>query len=280
MQLLTLGFLTVNRILPLILVLLSALLLNGCIIFGDPNPPDETKGWQADRLYEAGTLQMREKNFEKAIEYFRKIESRFPHGVFATQAQLEIAYAHYKQNDPILCLSAIDRFLKLHPNHPKNDYAYYLKGLATFNEPNFLEKKTRQKINDRDPQTLKVSFAAFKELTERFPKSKYVKDATLRMVYLVNQLAQHEMHVSRYYMNRKAYVAAANRAKYIVEYYPNSTTVEQALVMLVSAYDLMELKELKEDTLRVLGTNYPNNAMLTGKIQKEERIWWKFWESL
>lgn len=274
------------RILPLntlftrAFILIGALALSACAIFGNPNPPDETKGWSEQRLYAAGQEKMVDKNFDKAIEYFQKLEARYPHGIYATQAQLEVAYAYYKKSEPVLCLSAIDRFIKLHPNHPNLDYAYYLKGLATFNERGIIEKYTKQEINDRDPKTLRVSFNAFKELVERFPTSRYHKDATQRMIYLVNTLAMHEMHVARYYMQRKAYVAALNRARYVLETYPNSSSVEDALVTLVSAYDAMDLTDLKNDTLRILKTNYPENPMITGKINEDEKVWWKFWESL
>lgn len=274
------------RILPLntlftrAFILIGALTLSACAIFGNPNPLDETKGWSEQRIYAAGQEKMADKNYDKAIEYFRKLEARYPHGVYATQAQLEIAYAHYKKSEPVLCLSAIDRFIKLHPNHPSLDYAYYLKGLATFNERGIIEKYTKQEINDRDPKTLRISFNAFKELVERFPTSRYHKDATQRMIYLVNTLAMHEMHVARYYMQRKAYVAALNRARYVLETYPNSSSVEDALITLVSAYDAMDLTDLKNDTLRILKTNYPENPMITGKINEDEKVWWKFWESL
>lgn len=274
------------RILPLnalftrAFILIAAISMSACAIFGNPNPPDETKGWSEQKLYATGQEKMADRNFDKAIEYFQKLESRYPHGVYATQAQLEVAYAYYKKTEPVLCISALDRFIKLHPNHPNLDYAYYLKGLATFNERGFMEKSTGQEINDRDPKTLKVSFSAFKELTERFPTSRYYKDATQRMVYLVNALALHEMHVAHYYMQRKAYVAALNRAHYVLETYPNSVAIEDALVTMISAYDSMELNDLKADTLRILKTNYPENPMVTGKINQDEKIWWKFWESL
>ena len=257
-----------------------ALLLQACAIFGDPTDLDDTKGWQAERIYRAGEERMIDKDYDKAIGYFQKLESRFPHGKYATQAQLEIAYAYYKKNDPVSTVAAADRFIKLHPNHPNIDYAYYLKGLATFNERGFIEKYTAQEISDRDPKTLKLSFAAFKELTDRYPKSRYFKDATQRMVYLVNSLSQHEMHVARYYMKRQAYLAALNRAKYVLEYYPNSNSVEEALVVSISAYDYMDLEDLKNDSLRVLKTNYPQNPMVLGKATEDERVWWKFWESL
>ncbi|MFW5431286.1 MAG: outer membrane protein assembly factor BamD [Methylophilaceae bacterium] len=273
-----------KRILPLIQSLFLALLLgsilSGCAIFGDPTELDDTKGWQAQRIYEEGALKMAENNYDEALRYFQVLESRFPHGKYATQAQLEIIYAHHKKKDPVSTIAAAERFIKLHPNHRNVDYAYYLKGLATFNERGPFEKLTKQQINDRDPKALKLSFAALKELVERYPKSRYVNDAKLRMEYLVNTLAQHEIHVSRYYMDRKAYLAALNRAKYVLQYYPHSTAVEEALVITVSAYDYMDLEDLKNDSLRVLKTNYPENPMVTGKIAEDERIWWKFWESL
>ena len=267
-------------ILQLLSVLLLSLFLNACAIFGAPTELDDTKGWQADRIYAEGEQKMQDKDYDKAIGYFQKLESRFPHGVYATQAQLEIAYAYFKKDDPVSCVAAADRFIKLHPNHPNVDYAYYLKGLATFNERGIIEKATAQEISDRDPKALKISFAALKELTERYPKSRYYKDATQRMVYLVNTLSQHEMHVARYYMKRQAYLAALNRAKYVLEYYPNSISVEEALVVSISAYDYMDLQDLKEDTLRILKTNYPQNPMVNGKVSEDEKIWWKFWESL
>jgi outer membrane protein assembly factor BamD len=267
-------------ILQLLCISLLALFLNACAIFGDPTELDDTKGWQAERIYQAGEERMIDRDYDKAIGYFQKLESRFPHGKYATQAQLEIAYAYYKKSDPISCVAAADRFIKLHPNHPNVDYAYYLKGLATFNERGVIEKYSLQEISDRDPKTLKLSFASFKELTDRYPKSRYFKDSTQRMVYLVNSLSQHELHVARYYMKRQAYLAALNRAKYVLEYYPNSASVEEALVITVSAYDYMGLDDLKQDTVRVLKTNYPQNPLVTGKVVEDERVWWKFWESL
>ncbi len=275
-----LRILPLNALLTRAFIFIAALTLSACAIFGDPNPLDETKGWPEQRLYAAGQEKMMDKNYDKAIEYFQKLEARYPHGAYATQAQLEVAYAYYKKTEPVLCLSAVDRFIKLHPNHPNLDYAYYLKGLATFNERGIIEKYTKQEINDRDPKTLRVSFNAFKELVERFPNSRYVKDATQRMIFLVNTLAMHEMHVARYYMQRKAYVAALNRTQYVLTTYPNSSAVEEALVTMISAYDAMGMDDLKQDTIRILKNNYPDNPMITGKVNEDEKVWWKFWESL
>ena len=262
------------------LALILTALLNGCAIFGEPTEFDDTKNWGVERIYEEGEAKLLDKDYEKAIKYFKVIESRYPHGKYAAQAQLEIAYASYKHDDAAAAVVAADRFIKLHPNHPNVDYAYYLKGLTSFNQRGVLEKVTVQEISDRDPAALRGSFTAFKELVTRFPKSRYAKDATLRMTYLVNTLAGSELHVARYYMKRQAYVAALNRCKYVLEYYPSSTGVEEALVIMISAYDLLGIDDLKNDTLRVLKTNYPQSAMLTGKAPDDERVWWKFWESL
>jgi len=155
-----------------------------------------------------------------------------------------------------------------------------MKGLATFNQRGIVEKLTEQQISDRDPKTLRESFLSLKELVTRYPDSRYVQDAQLRMVYLLNTLANHELHVARYYMKRKAYVAALNRAEFVLENYPNSTAIEEALVIMVSAYDLLEMDDLKQDTMRVLQTNYPDSRMLAKGVPDDERVWWKFWESL
>jgi outer membrane protein assembly factor BamD len=262
-----------------ILILMFALLLNGCAIFGDPTEVDDTRGWNAERIYNEATQKMNDKDYVTAITYFGKLESRYPNGRYAAQAQLETAYAHYKQGDPVLCVAAADRFIKLHPNHSNVDYAHYLKGLAVFTERGIIEKISKQEISDRDPRALRDSFATFKNLVNRYPNSRYVKDATQRMVYLTNSLSEHEIFVARYYMKRKAYVAAVNRAKHVIEYYPQTKKVEEALVIMVSAYDLMKLQDLRDDTLRILEKNYPESAFLNPNAPKEKRQWWKFWES-
>lgn len=263
-----------------IVALILTISLSGCSIFGAPTVVDETKGWNLERLYSEAEAKMRERDWDTAIKYFQTLESRYPHGRHAMQAQLEIAYAYYKKNEPVLSIAAADRFIKMHPNHPNVDYAYYLKGIATFNDRGIVEKLTRQQISDRDPKSMRASFFALKELVTRFPESRYTKDATLRMTYLVNQLAEHELHVARYYMKRKAYVAALNRAKSALENYPGSTAIEEALVIMISAYDLLGMDDLKQDTLRVLKTNFPESQMLGSAVPEDERVWWKFWESL
>lgn len=254
--------------------------LAGCSIFGAPTEIDETRGMQAPRLYEEGEKNMRTRDYDRAIKYFQTLESRYPYGTYATQAQLETAYAYFKKGDPTLCIATADRFIKLHPNHPNLDYAYYLKGLATFNERGIVEKLTKQQISDRDPKTLRESFFSLKELITRYPNSRYSKDAVQRMAYLANALADHEIHVARYYMNRTAYVAGLNRAKFVVENYPDSLAVEEALIIMISAYDALEMTDLKQDTLRILQTNYPQSRILANGAPENKKTWWKFWQGL
>jgi outer membrane protein assembly factor BamD len=270
-----------NRHFTLALLALYSVFLSGCAIFGDPTSIDETKGWSAQRIYTEASTAIHDHDYEKAIKYLEVIESRYPHGKYAVQAQMEIPYVYYKKQDPAAAIAAADRFIKLHPHHPNVDYIYYLKGLAVFNERGIVEKLTEQEISDRDPKAQRESFLAFKELTTRFPDSKYVKDATLRMTYLVNNLANHELHVARYYMKRQAYLAAVNRCKYALTEYPDSPSQEEALVVMISAYDLMGLEDYKQDTLRVLKANYPNSQFVVGgAVPKDEKVWWKFWEGL
>ena len=260
------------------LVLISSLV--GCAIFGEPTERDDTKGWGVQKIFSEAEAKMRDHEYDKAIEYFHKIESRYPHGKYAVQAQLEIAYAYYKKADAAACIASADRFIKLHPHHPNVDYAYYLKGLATFSEKGIIERYTEQEISDRDPKSLRDSFLAFKELIAKYPDSKYAKDAIQRMGYLVNNLAAHELHVARYYMKREAYLAAVNRCKFVLEKYPEAPSQEEALIIMVSAYDYLGLEDYKQDTLRVLKSNYPKSRFLTGEAPEDQRAWWEFWHVL
>lgn len=242
-----------------------------------PEAKDETKGWSAQRLYSAAKDEMKDQNYSKAIQYFETLEARYPYGRFAQQAQLEVAYAYYKDNEPLSAVTAADRFIKLHPDHPYVAYAYYLKGLANFNEDlGFLSALGKQDMSERDPKSARESFEAFKELATRFPDSKYTPDAIARMKYLVNALAAHEVHVARYYIKRHAYVAAASRARYALEHYPEAPITEEALVIMAQAYDALALNDLRDDALRVLKQTYPNTRYLSNSVS-DAKPWWKLW---
>ncbi|MBI3068601.1 MAG: outer membrane protein assembly factor BamD, partial [Betaproteobacteria bacterium] len=238
-------------------------LLAGCGLL--PDQIDETKGWSASRLYAEAKSELNDGNYEKAIKYYEKIEARYPYGRFAQQAQLEVAYAYYKDGEPASAIAAADRFIKLHPNHPNVDYAYYLKGLANFNDDlGWLGTFSGQDLSERDPKAAREAFDAFKELVTRFPNSKYTPDAVQRMNYLVNALASHEVHVARYYYKRGAFVAAANRAQYALKTYPQAPANEEGLVIMVKAYDALGMRDLRDDAERVLLRNFPASKYLKG----------------
>lgn len=252
------------------------LALGGCGLL--PEQIDETKDWSASKLYSAAKEELQDGNYDRAIQLFERLEARYPYGPYAQQAQLEVAYAYYKDNEPVSAVAACERFIKLHPNHPSVDYAYYLKGLANFVEDrSLLSNLGNQDMSERDPKSAREAFLAFQELANRFPASKYSADAVARMKYLVNALAAHEVHVARYYYKRGAYVAAANRGKYVLEHYQQAPAVEDALHYMAMSYDKLQLADLRDDALRVLRQNFPNSPYLAGKDPKRERDWWKFW---
>jgi outer membrane protein assembly factor BamD len=257
------------------LLLLLAVFVGGCGLL--PEESDETAGWSASKLYSEAKDSMSDGAYDKAIKYFEKLESRYPYGRFAQQAQLEIAYAYYKQSEPASATAACDRFIRLHPNHPNVDYAYYLKGLATFNEDlGLFGHVSDQDLSERDPKAAKESFDSLKELVTRFPESKYVNDSIARMNYLVDALASHEAHVADFYLRRGAYVAAANRAQAALKTYPDAPSNEKALFILVQAYDALGLKDLRDDADRVMRKNFPNSIYYAGGPDKSGS-WWRLW---
>ena len=257
------------------LALLFGVLVAACGLLPDT---DETKGWSAEKLYAEAKDNLNSRNYEQAIKYYEKLEARYPYGRYAQQAQLEIAYSYYKDNEPAQAVTAADRFIKLHPNHPNVDYAYYLKGLANFTEdPGWTGYISEQDMTERDPKAAREAFESFKELVTRFPESRYMPDSVARMNYLVGALASHEIHVARYYMKRKAYVAAANRAQYALKTYPRAPANEEGLVIMVSAYDALGLNELRNDAERVLKKNFPDSKYLKGDTASSGGSWWRPW---
>jgi outer membrane protein assembly factor BamD len=242
------------------------------------NLEDETKGWTAEKLYAEAKDNLNSRNYAQAIKYFEKLEARYPYGRYAQQAQLEVAYAFYKDDEPAQAIAAAERFAKLYPNHPNVDYAHYLKGLVNFNEDmGWTAYVGGQDYTERDPKAARDSFDAFKDLVTRFPESRYTPDAIARMNYLVNMLASHEIHVARYYMKRGAYVAAANRAQFALKTYPRAPANEEGLVILVRAYDALGVTDLRSDAERVLKKNFPDSKYLKGDPRKAGTPWWQIW---
>ncbi|HEU4442763.1 MAG TPA: outer membrane protein assembly factor BamD [Burkholderiales bacterium] len=255
--------------------LLAVFCLFGCAGTAE----DETVGWSAQRLYGEAKDAMSSKDWPRAVKYLEKLEARYPYGRFAQQAQLEIAYCHYKDGERPSAIAAVDRFIKMYPNHASADYAWYLKGLINFNDQyGVMSNLTTPDMSDRDPKSSRESFNAFKEVVTRYPESKYAPDATLRMRYLVNALASHEVHVARYYMKRGAYLAAANRAQYAIRHYAQAPAVEEAVFVLVLAYDRLGMNELRDAADRVMRTNFPESRYLKPGGDRKDVPWWRLWD--
>jgi len=258
-------------------VVVAALLLGACGLLRTDDDP--TTGWSAQKLYGEAKDEMGQQNWTQAIKYLEKLEARYPYGRYAQQAQIEIAYAYYKDNERASAIAAADRFIKLYPNHPHVDYAYYLKGLVNFNEKQGLfQNFGDQDMTERDPKATNEAFESFKMLVSRYPETKYAEDAAARMRYLVNALASHEVHVARYYMKRGAYVAAANRAQYAVQNFPQAPAIEEAVYIMVRAYDALALTELRNAADRVMRKNFPDSKYLRPGGYQKDAPWWKFWD--
>ncbi len=248
---------------------------------------DETAGWSAERLYSEAKEEISSGNNQRAISLLEKLEARYPFGRYAQQAQMEVAYVYYKDNDAVQAQAAADRFLKLHPNHPNVDYMYYLKGLINFNDNmGFLAMLAGEDPTARDPKGAREAFEAFRTVVTRYPNSRYAEDSAQRMRYLINAMASNEMLVARYYFKRGAYLAAANRAQAIIKQYQQAPVIEEALAILVRSYDALGANDLRDDAKRVLLKNYPDTALLRADISKvtaesafksKSEPWWKIW---
>ena len=243
---------------------LTAILLVGMLglLWGCSTTSEDEEGfksWPPEKLYKEAQREMKAGDYELAIEYFETLEARYPFGKLAEQAQLETSYAYYKFQEYDSAIAAADRFIKLHPSHPNVDYAYYLRGLASYHKNDTpFDAIAPQDPSERDPSSTRNSFNYFAELVKKFPKSKYAPDAIERMKYQRNMLAKHEVYIANYYMKRGAFVAAANRAKYVVENYPQTPAVAEALELLTEAYTNLKMPDLASDAKRVLEKNYPD----------------------
>lgn len=233
----------------------SALLLAACAT-DDESPQDLTER----ELYDRAQQSLDDMRFDSAVQRFQMLEARFPFGPYAEQAQLEIIYAHLRSQEPEAAIASADRFIRLHPQSPNIDYAFYMKGLANYTEGDgFLDQFMPTDMTQRDPGGALKSFEDFRQLIYRFPDSTYAPDARARMVYLRNRLARYEINVANYYFKRKAYIAAANRGRYVVENYSQTPAVADGLAVMVQAYLLLGLDDLADNSLKVLATNFPDH---------------------
>lgn len=258
---------------PLALVL-CALLLGAC----SSKEIDRTAAMSPNRLYAEAKDEMAAGAWDKAAPLLEKLEGRAAGTPLAQQAQLDRAYARYKGNETAEALSILERFMKLHPGSPALDYALYLKGIINFNDDlGLFSFVTAQDLSERDQKAAKESFEAFRELATRFPASRYTDDARSRMTYIVNSLAQYEVHVARYYYKRGAYVAAINRAQVAINDYRAVPALEEAMFLIVKSYDALGLNGLRDDAKRVLESNYPNSTLMSTGGKVIVGPWWKIW---
>ena len=258
-------------------ICIATAILSGCA--GTEGKNDETDTWSESKLYSEATGKLNDGDFTKCGKYFEKLEARFPFGPFSQQAQINAAYCYWKAQEQAQALVAVDRFIKLHQGSPSLDYAYYLKGLIAFNDDlGFLGKFTGQDLSERDPKAAKEAFESFKAVVDRFPDSKYTPDSLDRMRYIVNSLAEADVIVARFYYQRAAYLAAANRAQLVIRDYDRAPAVEEALYILIKSYEKLGMKDLSDDATRVFKLNFPDSQMLqTGQRAQKERRWWQIW---
>lgn len=256
----------------------AMLLALGFLAACSTKPVDPTANWSPNKIYTEAKDEASAGAFEKAIGLYEKLEGRAAGTPLAQQAQLEKAYLQFKNGEQAQAIATLDRFIRLNPASSALDYALYLKGLVNFNDNlGLFGALVQQDLSERDQKAAKESFEAFKELTARFPESKYSADARLRMGYIVNSLAQSEVHVARYYYKRGAYVAAINRAQGAINEFRDVPATEEALHLLARSYDALGMTQLRDDSLRVLKQNYPQSVYLEVNAGSAKKPWFKFW---
>jgi outer membrane protein assembly factor BamD len=254
----------------------AAFFAAGCGTTSDKIDPSSTEA--VEKLYAEGKDELASGGYERAIKIFERVEGRAAGTLLAQQASLDLAYAQHRSNDRAAALVTLDRFIKLHPSSPALDYAYYLRGVANFNDKlGILSALSRQDLSERDQQASRDSYQSFRQVVEQFPSSRYAADAKLRMDYIVNALADYELHVSRYYYRRGAYVASANRAQQVLLEFPQTPATEEALYLMMTSYQQLGLDGLRADTQRVLEKNFPQSRFLGGSAAQTQKSWWQFW---
>lgn len=245
-------------------VILTALSLSlvGCSSSDDlniENVPDKS----AQNLFSDARKALDDGLFQKAIQLLSAIDARFPFGPISHQVQIDLIYAYYKTGNAEQGIALADRFLKLNPAHPNVDYVHYIKALINLStEENLFQDMMGIDRSDRDPTASREAFAGFKKVITDFPESKYAADSRKRMIDIKSRLAKYELSIARFYLKRDAWASAANRGRYIIEYYAPSEHVEEALEIMIECYDKLELEDLKNNAKQVLAANYPNNSLL------------------
>jgi outer membrane protein assembly factor BamD len=263
-----------RRLLAPACLLMAVLVTAGC----GSTPTDDLAGRNAEKLYRDAKDEIESGGYDRAIKALERVEGLAAGTLLAQQAQLDMAYAYWKQGERAQATATIERFIKLNPSSPALDYAMYLRGVILFNENlGLMGKISGQDMSERDQRASRDAYAAFKQLVDQFPDSPYSADARLRMDYIVTSLASYEVHVARYYYRRGAYVAAVNRAKQAIREFEQSPSTEEALAVLVLSYDKLELNDLRDAAERVLRQNFPDSRYVSQGIGASDRAWWRLW---
>ena len=246
------------------ILMVLVLSMSSCGWFGDDEERDEFAGLSTEeQFYRRALDQLNSQVFRSAISTYQALESRFPFGRFAAQAQIEIVYAYYRNNDLEAARAAADRFIRLHPENENVDYAYYMKGLASFNEENgFINRFLPIDPTRRDPGRARESFSDFAQLLALYPDSVYAADTRARMVHLRNNLAAYEVHVANYYLERRAYIAALRRGQYVVENFQGTPAVADGVALMAESYLRLGLNDLADTSLALLRENYPTHSSI------------------
>lgn len=253
-----------------LLIVCFCALSSACSLFG---PETEKPDIPENTLYLQSIDALKDGNYTLAVEKLELLEARYPFGEFSQQAQLELIFAYYKNDEPDAAIVSADRFVRLNPAHENVDYAYYLKGLAAFEQTSgWLEKYLPIDENQRDPGAALESFDAFANLVGRYPNSQYAADANKRMLFLKNRLATHEVQVAQYYMERGAYIAAANRGRYVVENYQETLATPRALELMYQAYTQLKLDDLAQDSKSVLAENFPDYSIQSYESKRDSLL--------
>ena len=248
------------------------LVLSGCASKGQDIDP--TANWSVEKLYQDGSAEMNDGNYKDSADRFTAVEARFPFGPYAQQSLINLAYVQWKQNEPEQALATIARFEQQYPNHPGTDYMLYLKGLILFTPPSAVFSRfTQQDPSERDPQALRNSYEAFNSLITRFPDSRYAPDARKRMSWLVNIMADHQVHLARFYYDRQGYVAAINRAQNVITEFEGVPASESAIYIMMMSYKKLGLTELSQDSERVLLANFPNTKLIADGFPDKYSKW-------
>jgi len=242
-------------------VILSTILISGCA------GVDQSDNWTAEELHANARALLDDSRWIEAIDSYKRLEQDYPYNQHAMQSKLELIYVYYRNREPEAAISLANELIRTYPKHPHIDYVYYIRALSIFNtSSSILDIISTSDPSQLDTDPVKASFEAFNELVTLFPTSTYAHDSSNRMVKLLNILARHEINIGVFYLKQGSYIAAVNRAQFVVEKYPETTETEPALAIMIAAYKALNLEELSKDALRVLEKSYPNSVYISQDI--------------